>query len=81
MTSTSICTDFQTRRLNIRIRRKNGEIVHAHILNGTAVSSRPLIAILENFQNADGSVEIPKVLQSLCGFERIEKKNRDRGKG
>ncbi len=74
MTSTSICTDFQSRRLNIRIRRKNGEIVVAHVLNGTAVSSRPLIAILENFQNADGSVDIPKVLQPLCGFKKIEAK-------
>jgi len=74
LTSTSNCTDFQSRRLNIRIRRKNGEVVHAHILNGTAVSSRPLIAILENFQNKDGSVDIPKVLQGLCGFKRIVRK-------
>lgn len=74
MTSTSNCTDFQTRRLDVRIRRKNGEIVTAHTVNGTAVSSRPLIAILENFQNKDGSVDIPKVLQPLCGFKRIEAK-------
>lgn len=71
MTSTSICTDFQTRRLNTRIRRQDGTIVHAHTLNGTAVSSRPLVAILENFQQADGSVIIPEVLRPLCGFERI----------
>jgi len=71
LTSTSICTDFQSRRLKIRIKRKNGEIVHAHTLNGTAVSSRPLIAILENFQQKDGSIKIPKVLQKLCGFEKI----------
>ncbi len=74
MTSTSICTDFQSRRLNIRIRRKNGDIVFAHILNGTAVASRPLIAILENFQQRDGSVKIPKVLQDLCGFNVIKGK-------
>lgn len=67
MTSTSICTDFQARRLNIRIRRENGEIVIAHTLNGTAVSSRPLIAILENFQNEDGSVSIPEVLWPFSG--------------
>ncbi|MCF7812784.1 serine--tRNA ligase [Candidatus Gracilibacteria bacterium] len=72
MTSTSICTDFQSRRLNIRIRRKNGDIVYAHVLNGTAVSSRPLIGILENFQQKDGSVKIPKALQPFCGFEKIE---------
>ena len=67
MTSTSICTDFQSRRLNIRIRRKSGEIVPAYILNGTAVSSRPLIAILENFQQEDGSVVVPEVLRPFCG--------------
>ncbi len=74
MTSTSNCTDYQTRNLDVRIRRKNGEIVTAHTINGTAVSSRPLIAILENFQRKDGSVDIPKVLQPLCGFKRIEVK-------
>jgi seryl-tRNA synthetase len=74
MTSTSNCTDFQARRLGVRIRRKNGEIVTAHILNGTAVSSRPLIAIFENFQNEDGSVDIPEVLQPYTGFAKIEAK-------
>ncbi len=72
MTSTSICTDFQARRLNIRYKDENGKTQFAHILNGTAVSSRPLVAILENFQQADGSVLIPKVLQPFCGFEKIE---------
>ena len=67
VTSTSNCTDFQSRRLNIRIRRKNGEIVTAHTLNGTAVSSRPLIAILENFQHEDGSVDIPAALHPFTG--------------
>lgn len=71
MTSTSICTDYQSRRLKTRIRRKDGSLVHAHTLNGTAVSSRPLVAILENFQQADGSVLIPKALQALCGFDKI----------
>ncbi len=74
MTSTSICTNFQTRRLNIRVRQKDGSIVHAHSLNGTAVSSRPLVAILENFQRKDGSVVVPKVLVPYCGFEMIRKK-------
>ncbi len=67
MTSTSNCTDFQARRLGIRVRKEDGEIVIAHTLNGTAVSSRPLIAILENFQNADGSVDIPEVLWPFSG--------------
>ncbi len=74
MTSTSICTDFQSRRLNMRVRRADGKVEPLHTLNGTAVSSRPLIAILENFQNADGSVDIPEVLQPFCGFGKIEKK-------
>ncbi len=74
MTSTSICDDFQSRRLNIRVRRKNGDIEYLHTLNGTATSSRPLIAIMEQFQNADGSIDIPEVLQPLCGFSKIEKK-------
>ena len=71
MTSTSICTDFQARRLNIRYKDENGKSQFAHILNGTAVSSRPLIAILENFQQADGSVLIPEVLRPFCGFAKI----------
>ena len=74
MTSTSICDDFQSRRLNIRVRRKNGDIEFLHTLNGTATSSRPLIAIMEQFQNADGSIDIPEVLQPFCGFSKIEAK-------
>ncbi len=75
MTSTSICNDFQTRRLNTRIRRKDGSLVYACSLNGTAVSSRPLIAILENFQQEDGSVIIPEVLRPFCGgLESINSK-------
>ena len=72
MTSTSICTDFQTRRLNTKIRRKDGSLIYAHTLNGTAVSSRPLIAIMENFQQADGTVKIPEILQPLCGFSEMK---------
>jgi seryl-tRNA synthetase len=75
MTSTSNCTDFQSRRLNIRMRRKNGDIIPLHTLNGTAVSSRPLIAILENFQNADGSVDIPQVLWPFTGGIKKIKRN------
>jgi seryl-tRNA synthetase len=74
MTSTSICTDFQSRRLNIRYKTDEGKHEFVHILNGTAVSSRPLIGILENGQQADGSVIIPEVLRSLCGFDRIDPK-------
>lgn len=74
LTSTSICDDFQTRRLNIRYRDADGKLQYACALNGTAVSCRPLISILENNQNADGSIDIPEVLQPYCGFSKIEAK-------
>lgn len=64
--STSNCTDFQARRLNTRIRTKDGVTV-AHTVNGTAFSGRPIAAILENFQQADGSVRVPDVLQTYMG--------------
>lgn len=71
MTSTSNCTDFQSRRLNIRYRDSEGKIHFVHTLNGTATSSRPLIAIMENYQQKDGSILIPEVLRTLCGFDKI----------
>ncbi len=68
VTSTSNCTDFQARNLNIRFKRKTGEVEHIHMLNGTAIAtSRVPIAILENFQNADGSVIIPEALRPYMG--------------
>ena len=74
VTSTSNCTDYQARRLGIRFRR-GGEKkpLFAHMLNGTAVAvSRALIAILENNQQADGSIVVPEVLRPfLGGMERI----------
>lgn len=61
--SCSNTTDFQSRRLNIRFRRKNGDLEYVHMLNGTAIAmSRTPIAILENYQQKDGSIKIPKVL-------------------
>ncbi len=72
VTSTSNCTDYQARRLNIRVRRKNGTIEYAHTLNGTAIScARALIAIMENYQQEDGSILIPDVLRPYCGFDKI----------
>ena len=76
VTSTSNCTDFQSRRLNIRYQRtgENGrrDKGYVHLLNGTAVAvSRAIIAILENFQQADGSVVIPEALRPYTGFDRI----------
>lgn len=69
--STSNTTDFQTRRLNIRVRRARKN-VFAHALNGTACAiGRTIIAILENYQQEDGSVLVPEVLQNFVGKERL----------
>jgi seryl-tRNA synthetase len=74
VTSTSNCTDYQARRLNVRF-KDDGKNRFVHMLNGTAIAvSRAIIALLENFQQADGSVILPKVLVPYCGFERIDRK-------
>lgn len=71
--STSNCTDFQARRLNIRYKNKKGNLNFVHTLNGTAFAiGRTLIAIIENYQQKDGSILIPKVLQKYTGFKKIE---------
>jgi seryl-tRNA synthetase len=70
--SNSFMGDFQARRLSIRYRSKNGVVQYAHTLNNTAVASpRILIAILENYQQADGSVAVPEVLQDFVGTKII----------
>lgn len=75
VTSTSNCTDFQARRLNVRYKDDDGKNKFVHMLNGTAIAlSRALIAILENYQMEDGSVKIPEALVPLCGFDIITKK-------
>ena len=73
VTSTSNCTDYQARRLNSRYKIKEQKGTHfTHTLNGTALAlSRAIIAILENHQNADGSVAIPKALQTYMGRDKI----------
>ena len=74
VTSTSNCTDYQARRLNARFKVKGEKGTRfVHTLNGTAVAiSRALIAVLENYQQADGSVLVPEVLQAVVGKERVE---------
>jgi seryl-tRNA synthetase len=76
--STSTTTDFQARRLNVRYKRAAGaktEHGYVHMLNGTAFAiGRTLIAIMENYQQADGSIKVPDVLVPYCGFDTIEKK-------
>jgi seryl-tRNA synthetase len=72
VTSTSNCTEFQARRLNIRFKDADGTKTVA-TLNGTLVAvPRMIVAILENHQNADGTVNIPKALQPFLGTERFE---------
>jgi len=75
VTSTSNCADYQARNLNIKFRRKNDQTEYVHMLNGTAIAtSRTSLAILENYQQKDGSVSVPKVLQKYCGFDKISPK-------
>ncbi len=71
--STSNCTDFQARRLNIRYKDKENKMQFVHTLNGTAFAiGRILIMLLENYQQKDGSVKVPKVLQKYAGFKIIK---------
>ncbi len=73
--STSNCTDFQARRLNIRYRDKEtNKLEFVHMVNGTAFAiGRILIAIIENYQQKDGSVKVPKVLQKYLDFKIIKR--------
>jgi len=72
ISSASYFHDFQTRRLNIRYKDENGKLRFAHSLNSTAVPTpRVLVAIVENFQQADGSVVIPEPLRKYMGKEKM----------
>jgi len=64
-------TDYQARRLNTRVRRNSGVVELVHINDATGVSQRPMIAIIENFQTADGKVNIPPVLQPYLSGRTI----------
>jgi seryl-tRNA synthetase len=75
LTSTSNTTDYQARRLDVRTRR-DGRLEHVATLNGTAVTARTMIALLENFQDEDGSVAVPEALREFgaprtLGGERV----------
>ncbi len=70
ITSTSNTTDYQARRLEIRFRR-DGKLEHVHTLNGTAVTARALIAILENFQDENGSIAVPRPLTEFGAPARL----------
>jgi len=72
VTSTSNCTDYQARRLNVRYKDDDGKNKYVHGLNGTAIAcSRAIVAILENYQEADGSVRMPPALVPYTGFDII----------
>jgi len=75
--STSNCTDFQARRLNIRYRQKSGKLEFVHTLNGTALAiGRILIMLIENYQQKNGSLKIPKVLQNYLNFKSIQRREK-----
>ena len=75
ISSCSVCGDFQARRMNARFRVKDGKQVNfVHTLNGSGVAvGRALIAVMENYQNPDGSVTVPSALKAyMGGIDRIE---------
>ncbi|MFA6194402.1 MAG: serine--tRNA ligase [Patescibacteria group bacterium] len=79
VTSTSNCTDYQSRALNTKYRRADGEKELVYTLNGTAIAiPRCLIAILENYQNEDGSIDIPKALVPYMpkGYKKISRQKK-----
>lgn len=71
LTSTSNCTTYQARRLNVRYRTEEGKTAIAATLNGTLATTRWLVAILENHQQADGSVKIPAALRPYLGGQEV----------
>ena len=71
LTSTSNCTTYQARRLNVRYRTEDGKTAIAATLNGTLATTRWLVAILENHQQADGSVQIPIALRPYLGGQEL----------
>ena len=71
LTSTSNCTQYQARRLNIRERVADGGTSPVATLNGTLATTRWLVAILENHQQADGSIEIPKAMRPYMGGKEV----------
>jgi seryl-tRNA synthetase len=70
--SSSNCTDYQTRNLNIRYEDKNGDLQLAHSLNCTGITNRTMFAIMEQFQQEDGRVKVPQVLVEKFGKEYLE---------
>ena len=72
ITSASNCTDYQSRRLNIRYRTADGDTAFVHTLNGTAVNtSRWPLAVVENYQTEEGTIRVPDVLRPYLGGRDI----------
>ena len=78
ISSCSACGEFQARRMNARYRpQPDASPRYVHTLNGSGVAiGRALIAVMETYQNADGSISVPEVLRSYTGFEVIERRDR-----
>lgn len=76
ITSTSNCTDYQARGLNIKYKDADGKKYYVHMLNGTAISlARAMISIMENYQQSDGSIMIPEIIRPyMGGMEKISSK-------
>ena len=71
ITSTSNTTDYQARRLGIRYRGESKQLAPVHTLNGTAVTARAMIALMENFQEQDGSIRVPEALHQFGAPQRL----------
>jgi len=72
ISSCSVCGDFQARRMDARFKDKAGKIRHVHTLNGSALAvGRTLIAVMENYQQADGSIAVPEALQPYMGGLKV----------
>jgi len=69
--TSDMMTDYQARRLNTKVKRKNGKTEFVHMNDATVFAQRALLAIMENYQQKDGSILIPKVLQKYTGFPKI----------
>ncbi len=75
LTSNTNLTDFQTRRLNIRYQSSAGKIAYPYTISATALTDRFLLAIMENYQQMDGSIRIPTVLRPYMGIDQITQKS------
>jgi seryl-tRNA synthetase len=73
ITSTSNTTDYQARRLEVRYRRADTGLEHVHTLNGTAVTARAMIALMENFQDEGGSISVPEPLWDFGAPDRLSR--------